>query len=202
VHDRYIIAARKYPIGGSLMLGPGSALADFALNMTPGVTEVSHQVYDLHMLILGVCSIIGVIVFGAMGYAILRHRKAAGATPARFHGSRSLEVAWTLVPLLILAGMAVPATRVLESMSDTSQADMTVKVTGYQWRWHYDYLDEGIGYFSTLATSQDAIHGKASKGEHYLLEVDRPLVVPVHQKIRFLTTSNDVIHSWWVPDLG
>ena len=202
MRNRSIIAVRRYPIGVGLILGPTPALANFALNMTPGVTEVSRQVYDLHMLILGICSIIGVIVFGAMGYAILRHRRSTGATAARFHGSRSLEVAWTVVPLLVLAGMAVPATRVLQNMADTSQSDMTVKVTGYQWRWRYDYLGEGIGYFSNLTTSQDAIHGRADKGEHYLLEVDRPLVVPVHRKIRFLTTSNDVIHSWWVPELG
>jgi cytochrome c oxidase subunit II len=196
------VAACRYPIPVGCCLASVPVLADYAVNLTPGVTGISQQVYGLHMVILQICAAIGLVVFGAMGYAIVRHRKSAGAIPARFHGHRALEVLWTLVPFLILVGMAIPATRVLRAMSDTSNADLTIKVTGYQWRWRYDYLDQGIGFFSTLATSQDAIHGRAPKDEHYLREVDRPLVVPTNKKIRFLTTANDVIHSWWVPDLG
>lgn len=198
----WAITTWRYPVTAGLGLASVPAIADYALNMTPGVTDISHQVYGLHMLILEICVAIGVVVFGAMGYALWRHRKSAGASAARFHGNRALEGLWTLVPFLILVGMAVPATRVLRAMSDTTNADLTVKVTGYQWRWRYDYLDQGIGFFSSLATSQDAIQGKAPKDEHYLREVDRPLVVPVNRKIRFLTTANDVIHSWWLPDLG
>ncbi len=202
MQDRCYVPAARYAAPAGLFLLCGRAVADFGLNLTPGVTAVSEQVYDLHMLILWVCTVIGAVVFGFMGYAILRHRRSLGVKPAGFHGNLGLEILWTLVPFLVLVAMAVPATRVLRTMVDTRDADLTIKVTGYQWRWHYDYLEQGIGYFSRLTTTQDAIHGRAPKDQHYLREVDQPLVVPVGRKIRFLTTSNDVIHSWWVPDLG
>jgi cytochrome c oxidase subunit II len=191
------------PLGSlCLWLPAPAALADFALNMPPGVTHVSHQVYGLHMLILEICTAIGALVFGIMGYAVWRHRKSAGAVPAEFSRNHLLEVVWTAAAVLILVWIAFPATRVLTTLADTSASDLTVKVTGYQWRWRYDYLGEGVGFFSNLATKQEAIDGKAAKDVNYLREVDHPLVLPVHRKVRFLTTSNDVIHSWWVPDLG
>jgi cytochrome c oxidase subunit 2 len=137
-----------------------------------------------------------------MFWSIYHHRKSRGAEPAQFHESTLVEVLWTVVPMVILISMAVPATQVLIRMADASEAELTIKVTGYQWRWHYDYMDEGVGFFSTLSTPRNQIYGFAPKGEHYLLEVDQPLVVPVGKKIRILTTSADVIHSWWVPALG
>jgi cytochrome c oxidase subunit 2 len=195
-------AKRRFLLTAACIGLPSPAFADFALNMPVGVTGVSHQVYGLHMLILEICAGIGAVVFGIMGYSIWRHRKSAGAIPARFYRNHVLEVVRTVAAVLILVWVAFPATRVLRTMSDTSRSDLTVKVTGYQWRWRYDYLGEGVGFFSNLSTTQDAIHGRSAKDPDYLREVDHPLVVPIHKKIRFLTTSNDVIHSWWVPELG
>jgi cytochrome c oxidase subunit II len=173
-----------------------------SINMAPGVTEISHTVYNLHMLILGICTLIGIGVFGTMFYSILRHRKSAGHEAAQFHESTTVEIIWTLIPLLILIGMAIPATRTLIAMEDTGNSDMTIKITGYQWKWEYEYIDEGIHFFSNLATPRSEIENHKAKNEHYLLEVDNPVVVPVHKKIRFLLTANDVIHSWWMPDLA
>ncbi len=184
---------------------PQWAMADYALNMTPGVTDISHKVYGLHMLIFYICCAIAVVVFGAMFYSILRHRKSRGRQPATFHESTTVEIVWTIVPFLILVGMAVPAARTLIAMENTADADLTVKITGYQWKWRYDYLDgeaAGVGFFSNLATPRAQIENRAAKGEHYLLEVDQPLVLPVGKKVRFLLTANDVIHAWWVPDLA
>ncbi|KAB2928522.1 MAG: cytochrome c oxidase subunit II [Candidatus Contendobacter sp.] len=170
--------------------------------MTPGVTAISREVYDLHMLIFWICVAIGAVVFGVMFWSIYHHRKSRGAVAAQFHESALVEVLWTIVPMLILVAMAVPATKTLIRMADARGADLTIKVTGYQWRWHYEYLNEGIDFFSTLATPQDQIHNTVPKDATYLLEVDRRLVVPVGKKIRILTTAADVIHSWWVPALG
>ncbi len=184
---------------------PQWAMADYALNMTPGVTDISRKVYDLHMLIFYICCAIAVVVFGAMFYSILRHRKSQGHQPATFHESTAVEVVWTIVPFLILVGMAVPAAKTLIAMENTADADLTVKITGYQWKWRYDYLDgdaAGVGFFSNLATPRAQIENRDAKGEHYLLEVDNPLVLPVGKKVRFLLTANDVIHAWWVPDLA
>jgi cytochrome c oxidase subunit 2 len=186
----------------SLLFWSASALADFQLNMTPGVSSVSRQVYDLHMLIFWICVIIGIGVFGVMAYSIYHHRKSRGAVAAQFHESTAVELIWTVIPMLILIGMAIPATRTLIAMEDTSNPDMTVKVTGYQWKWQYEYLDDGISFFSNLSTPREEIANVAEKGEHYLLEVDQPLVLPVGKKVRILTTAADVIHSWWVPALG
>jgi cytochrome c oxidase subunit 2 len=179
-----------------------NAYAEYTLNMTKGVSTVSTKIHDLHMIILWVCVAIGILVYSTMIYAIIRHRKAAGHKAAAFHESTTVEIIWTIIPFIILIVMAVPATRTLIEMDDISNAEVNIKITGYQWRWHYDYIDEGISYFSTLSTNDDEINNLAPKGEHYLLEVDNPLVIPVGKKIRFLVTANDVIHSWWVPALG
>ncbi len=185
-----------------LLLWSLSASAALELNMTEGVTPVSREVYGLHMLIFWICVAIGLLVFGAMFYSIYHHRKSLGAKPAQFHESTRVEIIWTVIPMLILIGMAIPATKALITMEDTAAPDLTVKVTGYQWKWQYDYLDEDISLFSNLSTSREQIANVADKGEHYLLEVDNPLVLPVGKKIRILTTAADVIHSWWVPALG
>lgn len=185
-----------------LLLWSVSAFAEFGLNMTEGVSSFSREVYSLHMLILWICVFIGIGVFGVMFYSIYYHRKSRNVKAAQFHESTTVEIVWTIVPMLILIGMAIPATKTLIAMEDTTDADVTIKVTGYQWQWQYDYLDEGISFFSRLATPREQVNNVQEKGEHYLLEVDNPLVVPVGKKIRILTTAADVIHSWWVPDLG
>ena len=191
-----------------VLLGlPGAAHADYALNMTRGVTPLSREIYDLHMLIYWVCVVIGVIVFGVMLWSIINHRKSKGSTAAQFHHNTTAEIVWTIIPILILVGMAIPATRTLMKIEQAGDADITIKVTGYQWRWRYDYVTEGFGFFSQLApASQEARQLRSGKDpravENYLLDVDNPVVVPVGAKIRFLTTAADVIHAWWVPDLG
>ena len=187
----------------ALVSAAGTARAEWALNMPQGVTPTSRDVYDLHMLILWICVIIGVIVFGAMIWSIVHHRRSKGAEAAQFHHSTTAELLWTGVPFLILIGMAIPATRTLIAMEDTTASDITIKVTGYQWKWRYDYLEEGITFYSNLApSSREAMYTDARAAEHYLLDVDNPVVVPVGKKIRFLLTSDDVIHAWWVPALG
>lgn len=171
-------------------------------NLPAGVTSISRDIYDLHMIILGICAVIACVVFGVMLYALLKHRRSRGHQAADFHESTLVEIAWTLIPFLILVGMAIPATRVLKEMHNFEHSDMTVQVTGFQWKWKYDYLDEGISFFSNLATSSEQIHNEVPKGDHYLREVDHPLVLPIHKKVLFLFTANDVIHSWWVPEFG
>ena len=171
-------------------------------NMPVGVTEISREVFDLHMLIYWICVAIGVIVYGIMAYAIVMHRKSKGHKAAQFHESTTAEFIWTLVPLVILIAMAVPASKVLIKLENTGNADMTVKITGYQWLWHYEYLGEDINFYSALSTQREEIYNLKKKNEDYLLEVDEELVLPVGRKIRFLVTSNDVIHAWWVPDLA
>ncbi len=182
-----------------LFAASANASSTMPLNMTKGVTEISQQVYQLHMTIFWICCIIGVVVFGIMFWSIIRHRKARGVQPASFHESTKVEILWTAIPVVILIGMAFPATKTLLAMEDTSAADVTVLITGSQWKWHYKYLEHDVEYYSLLATPREQINNKLAKGENYLLEVDRPLVIPVGQKIRFLMTSDDVIHSWWVP---
>jgi cytochrome c oxidase subunit 2 len=189
--------------GAVILLGAGNTFAGFEqLNLTPGVTDISHKVYDLHMLIFEICVVICVGVFAVLIYSIVKHRKSKGAKPASFHESTTVEIIWTTIPFLILVGMAIPATKTLLALEDTRDSDMSIKVTGYQWKWKYDYLDDDISFFSSLTTPRDQIENKAEKGENYLVEVDNPIVVPINKKIRFLITSNDVIHSWWVPALG
>jgi cytochrome c oxidase subunit 2 len=175
------------------------------VNMSPGVTSVGKEIYDLHMWILGICTVIGIGVFGVMFYSIIYHRKSKGAVPATFHESTKVEIAWTVVPFLILIGMAVPATSTLLEIYDNDEAELDVLVTGYQWKWKYEYLNEdgeNVSFFSNLRTPQSEIYNTQQKGEHYLLEVDEPLVLPAETKVRFLVTANDVIHSWWVPELA
>ena len=171
-------------------------------NMLPGVTPISREIYGLHMTIFWICVVIGILVFSIMFYAIFKHRKSKGAVAANFHEHVQVEFLWAFIPFVILVVMAIPATKVLMRMEDSSAAVVNIKITGYQWRWKYEYLDKGISFFSNLSTSQEQIDGKVGKGEWYLLEVDKPLVLPIHKKVRFLVTSNDVVHSWWVPALG
>ncbi|WP_413231500.1 cytochrome c oxidase subunit II [Microbulbifer aggregans] len=174
----------------------------WGVNMTQGVTEVSRTTYDLHMLIFWICVVIGILVFGVMFYSMWRHRKSKGYQASQFHESTLVELAWTIVPTLILIGMAVPATKTLYDIYDTKEADLDIMITGYQWKWKYDYLGSDVSFFSNLSTPQAQIHNELPKSENYLLEVDEPLVVPVNKKVRFLITANDVIHAWWVPDLA
>jgi cytochrome c oxidase subunit 2 len=171
-------------------------------NMLPGVTPISREIYGLHMTIFWICVVIAILVFSVMFYAIFKHRKSKGAVAANFHEHAQVEFLWAFIPFVILVLMAIPATKVLMRMEDSSAAVVNIKITGYQWRWKYEYLDKGISFFSNLSTSQEQIDGKVGKGEWYLLEVDKPLVLPIHKKVRFLVTSNDVVHSWWVPALG
>lgn len=198
---------RMWQLGLSLLLFSNVALADWsALNLRQGVTEISREVYDLHMLIFYICCVIGVIVFGVMIISMLLHRKSIGAKPATFHESTKLEIAWTIVPIIILLGMAVPATSTLRDMYEVGDADIDIEVRGYQWKWQYTYLNdnpaEEIQFMSALLTPQDEIQNQAPKGEHYLLDVDNPMVVPINKRIRFLITSQDVIHAFWVPDFA
>lgn len=193
--------------GAAAALLPASALAEWELNLPRGVTPFSNTIYDLHMLILGICCVIGVVVFGAMFYAMLAFRKSKGAQAATWHESTKVEILWTIVPFVILVGMAIPATKALIMMEDVSNADMTIKVTGYQWKWHYQYIDEGIGFFSTMSHDSNVARQLDSgidptTVDNYLLDVDNRVVVPINRKIRFLTTAGDVIHAWWVPALG
>jgi cytochrome c oxidase subunit II len=196
------LRVRQALVGACLMSAAGFAAAEYGLNLTPGVTSIAQEAYSLHMLILWICVAIGVVVFGAMFYSIIYHRKSKGAVAAQFHESTAVEIAWTIVPFLILIGMAIPATKALIAMEDTSNSDLSIKVTGYQWKWQYEYLDEEVSFFSTLSTPKEEIFNKAEKNPAYLLEVDNPVVVPVGKKVRLLITANDVIHAWWVPELG
>jgi cytochrome c oxidase subunit II len=173
-----------------------------SFNMTQGVTSISHDVYSLHMTIFYICCAIAFVVFGLMFWAMVHHRKSVGAKPAQFHGSTKMEIIWTAIPVLILVVMAIPATKTLIAMEDSSKSEMTVLVTGSQWKWHYKYLDYPVEFYSLLSTPRDQIENKAAKGENYLHEVDHPLVIPAGKKVRFLMTSSDVIHSWWVPDFA
>ena len=184
---------------------PSVAFGDNQVNMSPGVTSIGAEIYDLHMLIMIICVVIGIGVFGVMFYSIIYHRKSRGVVPSQFHESTKVEVAWTVVPFLILIGMAVPATSTLLEVYDNDDAELDILITGYQWKWKYEYLDENgenVSFFSNLSTPQEEIYNTDEKGENYLLEVDEPLVIPVNTKVRFLVTANDVIHSWWVPEIA
>ena len=189
-------------LGAALTLSAGASQAAYELNLKAPVTEIATQIYDLHMLIVWVCLAIFVVVFAVMFYSLYKHRKSVGHQAAQFHEHHTLEIIWTIIPALILVVMAVPATKTIFAMKDTSAADMTVKVTGYQWKWEYDYLDKNVKFISNLATTQDQIDNKAEKSENYLLEVDNPMVVPVGKKVRVVLTAADVIHAWWVPEFG
>lgn len=198
-----------------LMSLSGVVSADYDLNMRQGVTDLSQEIFGLHMMVLWLCVVIGVVVFGLMIYSLFAHRKSVNPTPATFHESTSVEIAWTLVPLLILIAIAVPATKTLIKLEDASDADVHIKVTGYQWKWHYDYIDEDVSFFSQMseesekgrqlgapAETRTSIPMGENGKDKYLLDVDNPIVIPVGKKVAFLVTSNDVIHAWWSPDLG
>lgn len=197
----HVHALRASTLMGACLL-PIQALADWTLNMAPGVTATSVEIFDLHMTILWICVAIGVVVFGVMFWSIFAHRKSKGYKPAHFHENTVVEVLWTVIPFVILVVMAIPATATLVDMYDTTESDIDIKVTGYQWKWKYDYLNEDFGYFSNITTTEDEIQNRIDKSENYLLDVDNPLVIPVGKKVRFLLTANDVIHSWWVPAFG
>lgn len=205
--------------GAAVLLFSPWLMASTSWDMTPGVTDISQQVHGLHRTILYICIVIGLGVFGLMFWSILHHRKSKGAVAANFHESTTVEIIWTVVPFIILIGMAIPATKVLVAMSDTSESTMTIRVTGSQWKWHYEYLtynedkDVGVSFLSALSTPREQYErqGKGwdasnipdfEKHPNYLIEVDKPLVIPTGQKVRFLITSDDVIHAWWVPDFA
>jgi len=207
--EKVLMRSKLLKLCAGLCLLPASgALAGYGeLNMPVGVTPISEEVYGLHMLIFWICCVIGAVVFGVMFYSMYHHRKSKGAKPADFHESTLVEIIWTAVPLVILVAMAIPAAKTLIAMEDTSNADLTVKVTGYQWKWHYEYVDSGVNFFSTLHPEHNAARQVDSgidvtQIDNYLKEVDNPLILPVGQKIRFLHPAADVIHSWWVPDLA
>ncbi|MFT3801728.1 MAG: cytochrome c oxidase subunit II [Burkholderiaceae bacterium] len=175
------------------------------INIADPVTAVARDQHWIHHFVMWICVVIFVAVFGVMFYSVWKHRKSAGHKPADFHESTAVEIAWTIVPFIIVVLLAWPATQMVVMQKDTSSADLTVKATGYQWKWGYDYLKgegEGIGFLSTLSTPRDQIEGRAPKTDTYLMEVDNPLVVPVNKKVRVITTANDVIHAWYVPALG
>ena len=172
------------------------------INMTEGVTAISKEVFGLHMLIFWICVAIGIVVFGVMFYSMFAFTKKKNPNPSTFHENTKVELAWTIVPFLILVLMAIPASNTLTKIYDDTAGDINIQVIGYQWKWEYRYLEDNIGFFSNLSTDQDEIDNNTPKGEHYLEEVDEPVIIPVGKKIRFLITANDVIHSWWMPDFA
>jgi len=205
---------RKILAAGLVMVS-GIASADYTLNMRQGITDNSQDIYSLHMMVLWLCVAIGAVVFSLIIYSLFAHRKSVHPTPATFHESTTVEVAWTIIPLAILIAIAIPATSTLLKLEDASDADVYIKVTGYQWKWNYEYIDEDISFFSQITEEsnkarqlgvadsvRDAIPLTKDGKSKYLLDVDNPLVIPVGKKIAFLMTSNDVIHSWWMPDFG
>ena len=185
------------------LLGVHNALADSAVNMPYGVTPMSHDIYNLHMTTFYICCGIGVVVFSVLFYSLYKYRRSRGAKAANFHEHPGVEIVWTLIPFLIVIGLAIPATIILKDIHNTDESDLIIKITGYQWKWKYEYLDQGISFFSNLATPQIQIDDpQKTKNEWFLLEVDNPMVIPVHKKVKILLTSNDVIHDWWLPAFG
>jgi cytochrome c oxidase subunit 2 len=195
-------------IGGFFaLLVMTSAKADWAVNMPVGVTDISVETYDLHMMVLGVCTIIGIVVFGLMIYALVNFRKSKDVEPATFSHNTIAEIVWIVIPTLIIIAMAVPSAKTLVKIEDNRNTEMTIKITGYQWKWHYEYIDQGVSFYSSLDRRSNEAR-RLNSGidpetvENYLLEVDNRLIVPVDTKIRYLLTSNDVLHAWWVPDIA
>ena len=191
-----------------LLLVPGIALADYRLNLEPGVTAIGSDIYDLHQLVMWICTVAGILVFSVMIYSLINHRKSKGAVAAQFHESAAVEVIWTVIPLIVLVAIAIPATKVLLDIEDPSKSDVTIQVTGWQWKWQYNYRDADLSFFSNLSESSNearqlgADASLLTKADNYLLDVDKPIVVPVNKKVRLLLTSNDVLHAWWVPALA
>jgi cytochrome c oxidase subunit II len=198
--NRRTLGQTLFAIGG--LTASATTWASYQFNLREPQSQLARDVYNLHTLINLVCLGIFIVVFSAMFYSIWKHRKSVGHKAAQFHESTTVEIIWTVIPFIILLGMAYPATKTVLAMKDTSNPDMTVKVTGYQWKWQYEYLGEGVSFFSTLSTPREQIENREPKGEHYLLEVDEPLVVPVNKKVRVLITAADVIHSWWIPEMS
>lgn len=203
ISGRLAAAAATWAASASLAM----AYTGERYNMPLGVTEISREVHGLHMMIFWVCVAIAVVVFGAMFYSVFAHRRSVHPKPADFHESTTVEIIWTAIPFVILIGVAIPAAGTLIKMEDTRNADMTVKVTGYQWMWRYDYIGEDVGFFSVLSEDSNRARQLGSGIDpntvpNYLVDVDKPLVLPVGKKVRFLITANDVIHAWWVPELA
>jgi cytochrome c oxidase subunit 2 len=192
----------RLALGAGLWVVSTLAHAEYGLNFQKPVTSIGHRLLELHNMILLICTVIFVLVFSVMFYSILMHRKSRGVKPAKFSHSTTLEVVWTVIPFAILVSMAIPSTATLLEMEDTSKSELTVKITGYQWKWQYEFPQHDVSFFSNLSTPREQIENKAAKGKDYLLEVDNPLVLPVGKKVRFVVTANDVIHAWWVPAFG
>ncbi len=180
----------------------GTSHADYAINLPPPATGIARQICDLHTLILWICAAILIVVFVPMVIALVRHRRSAGHVAHRFHDNLRLEILWTAVPVLILVGMAYPATKTVIEMKDWSASDMTIKIVGRQWKWEYEYVDDDLRFISTLSTPRSEIDNVSAKNPNYLLEVDRPLVIPTGAKIKLILTASDVIHAWWIPAFG
>lgn len=208
VNGKWMVQQLGKPLAslGALLVALGApqvALAEWEVNLTRGVTDISRSVYDIHMILFWICVVIGTGVFAVMIYSIFKHRKSQGFVPAKFHHSTSVEIAWTVIPTVLLIVMAIPATVAMIELEDNSKSDMTIQVTGFQWKWQYKYLGEDLSFFSNLSeASRDQVRSDQPDAENFLLDVDKHLVIPVGKKVRFLITSNDVIHSWWVPDFG
>lgn len=185
-----------------MCLYSSTALAQWAYDFQRPVSSTAKSLLSLHHLVFYICLAIGVVVFSVMFYSMFKHRKSKGHKPATFHHSTKLEIIWTAIPVIILIIMAVPATKTLIKMEDTTNSEITVKVTGYQWFWRYEYQEDGVDMYSRLSTSPREIHNEVEKNENYLLEVDNEIVLPIGKKIRFLFTSADVIHAWWIPAIG
>ncbi|MCH8264218.1 MAG: cytochrome c oxidase subunit II [Proteobacteria bacterium] len=186
----------------SILLGFCSTAFAAAIDLRPGVTDISRRILQLHHYSLAICVVMAVLVFGTMFYSMYAHRRSKHPKPADFHESMLVEVIWTAVPILILIGLAIPATSALREIEDNSNPDLTILITGSQWKWHYQYLDADFGYYSNMSTPDEQVNNLEAKGRNYILEVDNALVLPTSKKVRFLTTSDDVIHSWWVPDFA
>ncbi|MFO1322703.1 MAG: cytochrome c oxidase subunit II [Burkholderiales bacterium] len=196
------VLRNRVAAAGVAALAAGAAHAAWDVNFQPPVTPIAQQMFDLNLYIFWICVVIFVGVFGTMFYSIFKHRKSVGHQAAQFHENTTVEVVWTVIPFLILLFMAWPATKTILAMKDTSAPEMTIKITGYQWKWGYDYMQEGFGFYSNLSTPLAQVENREPKGPNYLLEVDNPLVVPVDTRIRVIITANDVIHAWWVPAFG
>ena len=191
-------------VAAAALAAAGPAAADWALDFPPSASELGNQIRGLHHTALIICVIMGIIVFGALGYSLVKFRKSQGAQPAKFSHSTKAEIIWTVIPVLILIGLAIPTARVLMEMEDTQSADLRIVVTGYQWKWRYEYPEHGISFFSNMTEESKAasILGAGRElHEHYLRDVDKPMVVPVGSKVKLQLTSNDVIHAWWIPEL-
>jgi len=185
------------------LMSSAVAHAEYGLNLQEPATPIAREILTLHNGIMIACFVIFILVFSVMFYSLFAHRKSRGYEPAKFSHSTKLEILWTIIPALILVGFAWPSTGTLIRMEDTTDSDITIKVTAYQWKWHYEYMDSnGVGFYSTLSTPGKQILNQEPKGEHYLLEVDNPMVIPAKQKVRLLITSADVIHAWWIPQFG